>query len=1223
MVSSTENSENYLWDDRPKCLMVLQDVPLHEPKTYQMSSTNVVLQRHDLIGSSKSSSSSSSSTIGSYRSSSSSGSYKSSLSSGSVLGSSKSSSTDDGSVTYKLSGSDSTVDNDNNEFDTNANLKDSDMVEQTSQNESTTSSGCLSDSYDIAVKMLSSSQIDEAEKQFLFLYQQMQEKSEDTTQILVQTLNGLADVCTRRSRMCRSNPMEWQWLCMHAIALLQYTMEICDSELETEMENDTIEWYTEQKQALEQKCKPLEDSLNRALYNCMKHEARKYLDPFRSFSVPNTPGTPSRSMFPLSTGNKFNLYSTMHSQIISKTNENQSADDSHTGLSWLSKFHEYCNDRLQTKNIGTIFNRLFLKKQVQSKHDNDDAESAVSGGSLDWDHSDLDREICNDVPVEEEKESPVKEHSLGFELAASDINNEGWDFFLGDRKNCTFESVVQVASNPHHINGPSKNDIIDIQRRESIKEKEVVSPLHDHSIKLTLTKCYAKLADKLMTEEDYANAEVIYEQVLEIVDEIQDGTAGMLRFYARLLKNCGTAKSKQGKMSQGLKLLNKALETYRDLQDDEANFEIALALLELGNGYVTGRDKDNAVFSYAIGAICEFFEKDGSDDITSSTSSSKSEFSSPEKIEEEQNIDDAIQCYKEALHLLRNHESQREDKQSDLVARSTRRLADCYFMQKEYDKALECYEKSLSMLRNTPSVGRDLVLENAHVLCMLGVSSFMLLMFPRAASTFELALHMVKYAFSLKSTFFHGLLLALMGITFYKMRNYHRCVSMCYQAFEIFCALHGDKLPELPKHKFWLVCQVLYVMGNSYNNLNLHQKAIKYLSVARSVLMASRHRDRRQFMRVLQILGDCYFAQYDYKSALQFYNEALEYGDCESQISFNEVFDANANSDEMSMHNQLVSKSAEAHISMQQYQNAVHYLEQAHDMQETMGDDIKGDLAATLHSLGQMYCGAGDVDKAIDSYNESLEVYREIHNGNLGPEVVSTLGDLAAMCYVKACLCDDVDSELEMIVATEKYFQEALALGKNPVITIRYANFLFSQNNYVDAVKYLKSVLEIEDIETAPDLVYGGLEKVTLPDVLQDEVDCQEEVVLPPSSLARYLLILSHKNLGHTKLAEDNLIDLLMETLDYDIPILYSVLGYSMMEMGVIEEAIWCFGTAVSLENDYRLAIDNFCTCVCIWVLQTLERAVGVICTYYGIYVSPMYLSTTSESIFSYSTYLI
>jgi tetratricopeptide (TPR) repeat protein len=56
-----------------------------------------------------------------------------------------------------------------------------------------------------------------------------------------------------------------------------------------------------------------------------------------------------------------------------------------------------------------------------------------------------------------------------------------------------------------------------------------------------------------------------------------------------------------------------------------------------------------------------------------------------------------------------------EEKQTDLVAKSTRRLADCYFMQKEYDKALECYEKALSMFRNTSSLGRDLVLENAHV----------------------------------------------------------------------------------------------------------------------------------------------------------------------------------------------------------------------------------------------------------------------------------------------------------------------------------------------------------------------------------------------------------------------------------------------------------------------------------------------------------------------------
>jgi hypothetical protein len=49
------------------------------------------------------------------------------------------------------------------------------------------------------------------------------------------------------------------------------------------------------------------------------------------------------------------------------------------------------------------------------------------------------------------------------------------EFFLGDRKNCKFESVVQVASKPHCTNGSLPRDAIDIQRRESIKEKEIIS----------------------------------------------------------------------------------------------------------------------------------------------------------------------------------------------------------------------------------------------------------------------------------------------------------------------------------------------------------------------------------------------------------------------------------------------------------------------------------------------------------------------------------------------------------------------------------------------------------------------------------------------------------------------------------------------------------------------------------------------------------------------------
>ena len=45
---------------------------------------------------------------------------------------------------------------------------------------------------------------------------------------------------------------------------------------------------------------------------------------------------------------------------------------------------------------------------------------------------------------------------------------------------------------------------------------------------------------------------------------------------------------------------------------------------------------------------------------------------------------------------------------------------------------------------------------------------------------------------------------------------------------------------------------------------------------------------------------------------------------------------------DMALHNQLLSRSADAHISMKQYENAVTYLEQARDIQDVLEDDIKG-----------------------------------------------------------------------------------------------------------------------------------------------------------------------------------------------------------------------------------------------------------------------------------------
>ena len=1047
-----------------------------------------------------------------------------------------------------------------------------------------------------------------------------QEKPEDNGRLLVDTLTGLADICIRRGRMCRSNPLEWQWLCMHAIALLQYTVEFCDSELEGQLDNEATEWYQDQKQAGELKCRPLEDAFTRALYSSLRHDAN-YFDPFQSFSSPNTPVVQRQrksSLFPLSSQMpQYLLMPGMSYRVTDKGLTKQSLDDSDVAVDWLAKFEYYCKDRLQTKDSKGVTEKvLTTTKSASHDDDTDSTHSDASHNSLDWDHSDLPGiEQTMDISGQT---SPSHEYSLEIELASSNSENEGWDFFLHQRRNCDLQSVVQVVTKEKsdelekEKDGPSfskeTHDIYQQEKLEKFEKKhrkkqeprgDIISPLHAHSISLTLARSFCRLADKLVQEEEYKKAEGVYEKILDIIDTIQDGTAGMLRFSARIMKNLGTVKSKQGKSSSGLVLLNKALHTYRDLQDEEANFEIAVSLIELGNGYIVGKNHEDSVFNDVIIAICDFFEKDASDSQSTSNSSSVQSHisqmtSSLTSNTEERNVEEAVTCYTEATSLLDCYEA--DEKQIDMFAKAVMRLGDCHFMQNNYDKALECYEKALGMFRSNNIFGRDSLMENAHVLCMLGVSSFMLHVYPRAASVFETALHMVRCAYGFKRTFLNGMLQSLAGITYYKMKNYHKCVSMCYQGYETYCELFGDGMPTLDKQKFWLVCQTLYVMGNSYNILNLQQKAMKYLTIARSLMKSSKSRERRQFMRVLQILGDCFFAQYDYKTALQFYNEALEYGECESQISFDEVFDPNCASDEMTIHNHLVSKSAEAHLSMQQYQNAVHYLEQAHDMQEVMGEDIKGDLITTLHQLGHMHSDAGDVDKAIESYKECLEVFREIHKGKLGPEMCTTLGNLAAVCYVKACLETDEAEEHEMIEESHMYFHEALQLENNAEVCVKYGNFLFSQCNYHAACVQLRNALHNDQGTT--DIVYRGLEKVTLPELLQDEVDTHEEICLPSSCLARYLLILCYKANGEMDEAEINLVCLMEEVADYDVPLLHSLLGYSMMELNLFEDAAECFLNAVENEEFYHLAYENYCICLLIIVQQTLIRAVENIYEY-------------------------
>ena len=150
---------------------------------------------------------------------------------------------------------------------------------------------------------------------------------------------------------------------------------------------------------------------------------------------------------------------------------------------------------------------------------------------------------------------------------------------------------------------------------------------------------------------------------------------------------------------------------------------------------------------------------------------------------------------------------------------------------------------------------------------------------------------------------------------------------------------------------------------------------------------------------------------------------------------------------------------------------------------------------------------------------------------------------------------------------------------------------------------YLEDALKAEP-EEVPSLVYGGLEKVTLPEALQDQVEAQEEVLLPAPVLAHYLLLLSHKQLGQMRHAEQSLLELMEEVyaLGYDSPFLQALLGLAMMEMGVFREAAIYFRNAWALDSEYQLALDNYCLCLCLDTFSTLQRALASIFVYCGIW---------------------
>lgn len=402
-----------------------------------------------------------------------------------------------------------------------------------------------------ALKSLDELRLDDAEKQFLRTFRHVQEKSPDAS-CLVHIYTGLAEVCTRRSRSYRQNPLEWLWLCVHAGALLGEAAKLCQGAMDTELDNQTRDWLSAQQEFAAGRAQNLTDVVARTLLNWLKEDWRA-INPFHSFNVVHsrTPMTPSH--YPLTAIQGSGLMKPYHAGYLSHGFSLESLHEppvqvmrSHFGsASWFHRIQLYCHRRMHSSDVKDIL------KEVLAFDENASSSSvkSTSKQNLDMDTASGDSESISteavdysDVVELSKTDTPVKEYSFSFELASSNVDQAGWDFFLEKRKDYVVEGIIQlVIEEDEETDGlqPVAEDEGVVNDIEEEQEKEIFSPLQENLIRFMLAKIYHRLVDHLLKAEAYTQAEILCENILEIIDDIQDSSSEMMRFSAQVMQNTG------------------------------------------------------------------------------------------------------------------------------------------------------------------------------------------------------------------------------------------------------------------------------------------------------------------------------------------------------------------------------------------------------------------------------------------------------------------------------------------------------------------------------------------------------------------------------------------------------------------------------------------------------------------------------------------------------------
>ena len=295
--------------------------------------------------------------------------------------------------------------------------------------------------------------LEDAEQLFLQTFQLAQEKSVDIS-CLVHVYTGLAEVCTRRSRGYRQNPLEWLWLCVHGGALLGEAVKLCRAGLETELDNQTRDWLSAQQAFATGRSQNLADVVGRTLLNWLREDWR-LINPYHALNRFNsrTPLTPSH--YPLAGGHLGGM-KPYHAGYLSHGFSLESLHEppartlgSHFGhANWFQRIQLYCHRRLHGNDVKAIIREVlsFDEKADSDKSDQKAEPDTISEESeSETSETVITETIEYNVDTGEllTTETTLQEFPQSYEPAASKVETTGWDSFGEVRKNNVVQGVLQ------------------------------------------------------------------------------------------------------------------------------------------------------------------------------------------------------------------------------------------------------------------------------------------------------------------------------------------------------------------------------------------------------------------------------------------------------------------------------------------------------------------------------------------------------------------------------------------------------------------------------------------------------------------------------------------------------------------------------------------------------------------------------------------------------------